>query len=307
MARRYRKNVHGRIRRFAPADAKIHADHDTKRSFRVGASVLPAFRRHGADRPNRVSAQRRPAPSPRRPTSMASRSWIITASSTLISWIIKNPEYKAPWNQIWNSRAPLHASGQGDPNAQLRHALLHGRRGPACRTHRAHRARRWRRIAISASSSSTTTPLTSTTSAPARPATEAGRFCSPGRDGKARHPKGIDKVFRSETELAFPGYRTQLFNPGDIDNVKKVQAGYKVQTLSAFLGTDRAEAAPAIDFIKPLYAGGAENVARVFQHPEFCSSVLPHSSFGDSTDGPFRQDRRRRGQDVRCRQALRPK
>jgi hypothetical protein len=29
--------------------------------------------------------------------------------------------------------------------------------------------------------------------------------------------------------------RTQLFNPDDLDNVKKVQDGYKVQTLSAYL------------------------------------------------------------------------
>ena len=45
----------------------------------------------------------------------------------------------------------------------------------------------------------------------------------------------MKKVIRSETELALAVFRTQLFNPGDIDNVKKVQAGYKVQTLSAFL------------------------------------------------------------------------
>jgi hypothetical protein len=31
-------------------------------------------------------------------------------------------------------------------------------------------------------------------------------------------------------------YRTQLFSPNDLDNVKKVQAGYKVQPLSTFLG-----------------------------------------------------------------------
>ena len=32
----------------------------------------------------------------------------------------------------------------------------------------------------------------------------------------------------SETEFAFVLYRTQLFNPGDIENVKNIQAGYKV-------------------------------------------------------------------------------
>ena len=45
-------------------------------------------------------------------------------------------------------------------------------------------------------------------------------------------------------------YRTQLFNPADMDNVKKVQAGYKVQPLSAFLGKPAPPAAPAIDWPK---------------------------------------------------------
>ena len=50
-----------------------------------------------------------------------------------------------------------------------------------------------------------------------------------------------------------PIYRVQLFNPVNLDNVKKIQAGFKVQPLSAFLGTPATPtAAPAIDFIKPL-------------------------------------------------------
>jgi hypothetical protein len=48
-------------------------------------------------------------------------------------------------------------------------------------------------------------------------------------------------------------YRTQLFNPSDIENVKKIQSGYKVQPLSQFLGKP-APAVPVIDFIKPLTA-----------------------------------------------------
>lgn len=62
----------------------------------------------------------------------------------------------------------------------------------------------------------------------------------------------MKKVLRSETELKIVVYRTQLFDPSDIDNVKRIQAGYKVQPLSAFLNTAAPEAAPAIDFIKPL-------------------------------------------------------
>ena len=59
---------------------------------------------------------------------------------------------------------------------------------------------------------------------------DGGRFLIAGPGWKGETPKGVEKVFRSETELVLPGYRTQLFNPGDIENVKKVQAGYKVQT-----------------------------------------------------------------------------
>ena len=81
---------------------------------------------------------------------------------------------------------------------------------------------------------------------------EAGSFLIAGPDWKGDVPKGVKKVIRSETELVLAAYRTQLFNPGDLDNVKKVQAGYQVKPLSAFLGLPAPKAAPAIDFIKPL-------------------------------------------------------
>jgi hypothetical protein len=73
-----------------------------------------------------------------------------------------------------------------------------------------------------------------------------------GPGWKGETPKGIKKVIRSETDILMPIYRVQLFDPGDMDNVKKVQAGFKVQPLSSFLGKPAPKAAPAIDFIKPL-------------------------------------------------------
>jgi hypothetical protein len=79
-----------------------------------------------------------------------------------------------------------------------------------------------------------------------------GTYLVAGPNWKGETPKGIERVVRSETELIIVVYRTQLFNPGDIDNVKKIQAGYKVQTLSAFTNTPAPKVAPAIDFIKPL-------------------------------------------------------
>jgi hypothetical protein len=79
---------------------------------------------------------------------------------------------------------------------------------------------------------------------------EAGDYMVVGPDWKGDTPAGIKQVFRSSTQFSLAGYRTQLFGPDDLDNVKKVQAGYKVQMLSAYLKQTPPPAAPAIDFPK---------------------------------------------------------
>ena len=80
----------------------------------------------------------------------------------------------------------------------------------------------------------------------------AGSFLVAGPGWKGEMPAGVKKVLRSETEFIVVVWRTQLFNSADIDNVIKIQDGYKVQPLSAFLGTPPPPAAPVVDFIKPL-------------------------------------------------------
>jgi hypothetical protein len=81
---------------------------------------------------------------------------------------------------------------------------------------------------------------------------DAGNFLLAGPGWNGPVPAGIKAVIRCETEFALVLYRTQLFDPGDIDAVKQIQAGYKVQALSQFL--DQPPPAPAgkIDFVKPL-------------------------------------------------------
>jgi hypothetical protein len=81
---------------------------------------------------------------------------------------------------------------------------------------------------------------------------DGGSFLVAGPGWKGALPPGIKKVFRCETEFALAGFRTQLFNPSDLDNVKRIQAGYKAQSLSQFLGKPALAAAPTINFIKPL-------------------------------------------------------
>ncbi|PXX56447.1 Uncharacterized conserved protein [Pseudomonas sp. LAMO17WK12:I10] len=87
----------------------------------------------------------------------------------------------------------------------------------------------------------------------------SGNYMVVGPDWKGAVPAGIDKVFYSTTPFTVAGYRTQLFNPKDMPNVMKVQSGYKVQPLSAFLGKPAPPASPVINFSSISTAGIKEN------------------------------------------------
>src|SRR5438094_5691355 len=102
-----------------------------------------------------------------------------------------------------------------------------------------------------------------------------GSYLVAGPNWKGETPKGVKKGFRSETDFVFAVYRTQLFNPGDLDNVKKVQAGYKAQTLSAFLGTAAPKAAPVINFIKPLSPAEEKTSPEFFNILNFVLQFCP--------------------------------
>jgi hypothetical protein len=78
--------------------------------------------------------------------------------------------------------------------------------------------------------------------------TDAGDYMVVGPDWNGPTPSGIKKVFRSGTQFSLAAFRTQLFGPADIDNVKQVQAGYHAQLLSAYLKQPAPPAAPAISF-----------------------------------------------------------
>ena len=104
---------------------------------------------------------------------------------------------------------------------------------------------------------------------------DGGSFLVAGPGWKGKTPKGIKKVFRPETELVLAAYRTQLFNPADIENVKKIQAGYKVQTLSAFLGQPALKAAPKIDFIRPLTPSDQKTSPEFFNVLNFVLGFCP--------------------------------
>ncbi len=95
----------------------------------------------------------------------------------------------------------------------------------------------------------------------------------PGWNGET--PKNINKVIHSETKLLLSIVRTQLFNEADIENVKKIQAGYKLQPLSSFLGKPAPTTAPAVNFIKPLTSAEEKNSLQIFNILNFQLQYCP--------------------------------
>jgi hypothetical protein len=84
---------------------------------------------------------------------------------------------------------------------------------------------------------------------------KAGSYVVAGPNWQGDTPEGVGKVFHSTTPFMLVIFRTQLFNPQDMPNVERIQAGYKVQTLSAFQGKPAPTAAPEIDFLPATSAG----------------------------------------------------
>jgi hypothetical protein len=100
----------------------------------------------------------------------------------------------------------------------------------------------------------------------------AGNVMVVGPGWKGETPNGIKKVYASDTDFGVVVFRTQLFEPADIGNVEKIQAQYKMQPLSAFLGTTPPPAAPVVDFIKPLTADEQKTSLEFFNIMNFVLS-----------------------------------
>lgn len=76
----------------------------------------------------------------------------------------------------------------------------------------------------------------------------AGHHMIAGPDWQGDLPEGIDTITRTDAQIGFVVFRTQLFNPDDLDNVIRIQDQYAAKTLSSFLGTEQPAPAPEIDF-----------------------------------------------------------
>jgi hypothetical protein len=138
----------------------------------------------------------------------------------------ENPEYKAPWNQIRNIPRVFTPEDKAiqTPNSDTPYSMLglDLRAEPIVLTVPAIEKERYFSVQLIDAYTHNFDYIGSRTTG-----NDGGNFLVAGPSWKGDMPKGVKKVIRSETEFVFAGYRTQLFNPGDLDNVKKVQAGYK--------------------------------------------------------------------------------
>lgn len=106
-----------------------------------------------------------------------------------------------------------------------------------------------------------------------------GAFLVVGPKWKGEVPAGIVRVFYCETELGMATYRTQLFNPDDLKNVKEIQTGYRALPLSTYLNKPAPKAAATIDFLKPLTQEAVRQSPEVFSQLNYLLQFCPkHSS-----------------------------
>ncbi|WP_443217378.1 DUF1254 domain-containing protein [Pseudomonas sp. MF4836] len=80
---------------------------------------------------------------------------------------------------------------------------------------------------------------------------KGGHFMIAGPHWQGQQPLNIDRLLRSESDITYALYRTQLFDEKDLAKVKQIQKGYKVQPLSQYLGQKAPPAVPKVAWPKP--------------------------------------------------------
>jgi hypothetical protein len=163
----------------------------------------------------------------------------------------QNPEYKASWNHLRNIARVFTPEDKAvqTPNSDTPYSMagLDLRTEPMVLTVPALEANRYFSIQLVDLYTFNFDYIGSRTTG-----NGGGVFVIAGPGWQGETPSGVSKVIRAETEFVLAIYRTQLFNPDDLDRVKEIQASYQLQPLSEFLGQSAPESAPAIEFVPPL-------------------------------------------------------
>lgn len=102
---------------------------------------------------------------------------------------------------------------------------------------------------------------------------DGGSFAIVGPHWKGKQPAGVRAVIRCETDFATAIFRTQLVDAGDIDRAHAIQDGYRIRSLSAFLGTKPAAPAPPIEW-PPVDHDDLDSVA-AYEYLNFLLTFSP--------------------------------
>jgi hypothetical protein len=94
-----------------------------------------------------------------------------------------------------------------------------------------------------------------------------GKYLVKKASWKGKVPDGIDQEISCETGLFFVVVRTQLMDASDLENVRRIQDEYKLEMLSAYLGGEAPEPAPAMDF--PVWNEGDQFTSAAFTYLDF--------------------------------------
>jgi hypothetical protein len=100
-----------------------------------------------------------------------------------------------------------------------------------------------------------------------------GKYLIAGPGWTGTDPAGIVKAIPCETEFALAAFRTQLFGPDDLGDVQATQAGYAVQTLSQFSGTEAPKGPEGMIF--PPYSRQNAASAKFFSYVNFLLPFCP--------------------------------
>lgn len=115
---------------------------------------------------------------------------------------------------------------------------------------------------------------------------KGGNFMIAGPDWQGQQPVKIDRLLRSESNIAYALYRTQLFDDKDLGKVKDIQKGYKVEPLSRYVGHKAPAAAPTIDWPKPL--PGMSDTPDLFRYLNFMLAFAPAQDVEKDLLGRFK-------------------
>ena len=147
-------------------------------------------------------------------------------------------------------RPRLHAEGHGDRHPQQRHAVFVRMHGPAGRADRAERAGdREGPLLLGPARSTVHLQLRLHRQPHDGQRRRQLRGRRPRLEGRRSRP-GSTRCSSRETDFSIAIFRTQLFDPADIDNVKASRPATRPQPLSAFLGQPAPPAAPAVEWPK---------------------------------------------------------